>query len=275
MSALTRVQTPEERELARKQADIDGLSIQLADRQLELETLRTKLTAFQIRYLHVVGPYYRELDDLEARIAEIRARQAPHDPTVQRQADEARARADESREQVDAATRESEPIPPTAELKALYRKAAARIHPDRADNDADRDYRNEAMAALNVAYRNGDFARMETLLREYEQRPEAITGEDVGTKLIRLIRQAAQLEQHITATEEEIAALHASELYQLQQQIEAEEAQGRDALSQLAAQLQRQIATAQQVLVQMAETDRSTAWSAATSWVLNDYRTCL
>jgi predicted nucleic acid-binding Zn-ribbon protein len=50
MSALTRVQTPEERELARKQADIDGLSIQLADRQLELETLRTKLTAFQIRY---------------------------------------------------------------------------------------------------------------------------------------------------------------------------------------------------------------------------------
>lgn len=259
MSALTRVQTPEERELARKQADIDGLSIQLADRQLELETLRAKLTAFQIRYLHVVGPYYRELDDLEARIAEIRARQAPHDPTVQRQAEEARARADESREQVDAATRESEPIPPTAELKALYRKAAARIHPDRADNDADRDYRNEAMAALNAAYRNGDFARMETLLRDYEQRPEAITGEDIGTKLIRLIRQAAQLEQHITATEEEIAALHASELYQLQQQIEAEEAQGRDALGQLAAQLQRQIATAQQVLAQMAGTETSRA----------------
>ena len=33
------------------------------------------------------------------------------------------------------------------------RKAAARIHPGRTDNDADRHYRNEAMAALNTAYR--------------------------------------------------------------------------------------------------------------------------
>jgi hypothetical protein len=66
------------------------------------------------------------------------------------------------------------------------RKAVARVHPDRADNDADRHYRNEAMAALNTAYRDGDFARMHTLLHDYEQRPEAITGEDVGAKLIRL-----------------------------------------------------------------------------------------
>ena len=55
MSALTRAHTPEERELARKQADIDRLSAQLADRELELATLRAELTAFQIRYLRAVG----------------------------------------------------------------------------------------------------------------------------------------------------------------------------------------------------------------------------
>jgi hypothetical protein len=259
MSALTRVHTPEERELARKQADIDRLSAQLADRELELETLRAELTAFQIRYLRAVGPYYHEIDDLEARLAERHARQAPHDPAARRQAEEARARAEESREQIDAAAREPEPFIPTAELKALYRKAAARIHPDRSDNDADRHYRNEAMAALNAAYRAGDFARVQTLLHDYEQRPEAITGEDVGAKLIRLIRQVAQLEQHLAATEYEIAALRASELQQLQQRIEAEEAQGRDPLGQLAAQLQRQIETVRQILAQLAGTETNPA----------------
>lgn len=264
MSALTRVQTPEERELARKQADIDRLSAQLADRELELATLRAELTAFQIRYLRAVGPCYRELDDLEARLAELRARQSPHDSAARRQAKEARARAEDSREQVEEAAREPEPVIPTAELKALYRKAAARIHPDRADNDADRDYRNEAMAALNAAYRDGDLARIEALLHDYEQRPEAITGEDVGAKLIRLIRQVAQLEQRLATTEEEIAALRASELYQLQQQIQAEEAQGRDPLGQLAAQLQRQIKTARRTLAQLAESETTLGRHTAT-----------
>lgn len=250
MSALTHIQTPEERELERKQAEIDRLSAQLADRELELETLRGELTAFQTRYLHSVGPYFRELDDLEARIAELRARHIPHDPAAQRQAEEARARAEESREQVDAA-REPEPFLPTAELKALYRKAAARLHPDRADNDADRLYRNAAMSALNAAYQAGDSARMQALLDEYAQRPEAITGEDTGTKLIRLIRQTAQLEQRIATVIAEIAALQASELHQLQQQIDTEEAQGHDPLSQLAAQLQRQIETARDALAQL------------------------
>ena len=115
------------------------------------------------------------------------------------------------------------------------------------------------MAALNTAYRDGDFARMQTLLHDYEQRPEAITGEDVGAKLIRLIRQVAQLEQRIAATEDEIAALHASELHQLRHQIEAEEAQGRDPLGQLAAQLQRQIETVRQTLAQLAGTETSPA----------------
>ncbi|MCK7496713.1 MAG: hypothetical protein MZW92_41740 [Comamonadaceae bacterium] len=115
------------------------------------------------------------------------------------------------------------------------------------------------MAALNTAYRDGDFARTQTLLHDYEQRPEAITGEDVGAKLIRLIRQAAQLEQRIAATEEDIAALRTSELQQLQQRIESEEAQGRDPLGQLAAQLQRQIETARQTLAQLAGTETSPA----------------
>jgi hypothetical protein len=251
MSALTHIQTPEERELERKQAEIDRLSAQLADRELELETLRVELTAFQTRYLNSVGPYFRELDDLEARIAELRARHVPHDSAAQSQAQDARARAEESREQVDAAAREPEPFLPTAELKALYRRAAARLHPDRADNDADRLYRNAAMSALNAAYQAGDSARMQALLDEYAQRPEAITGEDTGAKLIRLIRQAAQLEQRIVTVAAEITALQASELHQLRQQIQTEEAQGHDPLSQLAAQLQRQIETARDGLAQL------------------------
>jgi hypothetical protein len=251
MSALTHVHTPEERELARQQATLDRLSAQLADRELELATLRAELTAFQIRYLRAVGTAYRELDDLEAQLADRRARQSPHDPAARRQAEEARARAEASREQVEEAAREPEPVLPTAALKALYRKAAARLHPDRADNDADRDYRTAAMTALNAAYRAGDPTRIEALLHDHERRPEAITGEDVGARLIRLIRQIAQLEHHLAATDDEIAALRASDLYQLRQQIDAEEAQGRDPFGQLAAQLHHQIETLRRALAEL------------------------
>jgi hypothetical protein len=50
---------------------------------------------------------------------------------------------------------------PSAELKALYRTAARRFHPDLAEDDADRERRTELMARVNAAYgaRDADVLR--------------------------------------------------------------------------------------------------------------------
>ena len=53
-------------------------------------------------------------------------------------------------------------------LKALYRKAAALLHPDRAHDDADRQYRHKAMTQVNLAYRARDIRQIQAILDDHE-----------------------------------------------------------------------------------------------------------
>ena len=64
-SNITRTQTPEERELAAKNADLAALEILLAQRELDLVTLQGVLHAFEARYVRIVGTRYAELDSTE------------------------------------------------------------------------------------------------------------------------------------------------------------------------------------------------------------------
>lgn len=59
-------QTPEERELAAKNAHLGMLTLQLTQRELDLATLQAGLRAFEQQYLRVVGVAFAEIDDLEA-----------------------------------------------------------------------------------------------------------------------------------------------------------------------------------------------------------------
>src|ERR1017187_6920097 len=95
-SNIARAQTPEERELAAKNADLAALKIQLAQRELDFATLRVALHAFEQRYLRIVGVKFAEIDDLEAQIAEALNRRNPSDETAGQQAAEARSKANES-----------------------------------------------------------------------------------------------------------------------------------------------------------------------------------
>ncbi len=95
-SNIARTQTPEERELAAKKADLAALEIQLAERELEFATLRVELHAFEQRCLRIVGVKFAEIDDLEAQIAEALNRRNPSDETARQQAADARTKAAES-----------------------------------------------------------------------------------------------------------------------------------------------------------------------------------
>ena len=197
MSAgLTKWQTPEEQELSRKLAELTTLKATLAQRELDLATLQAELHAFERRYLRTVGAGYAELDEIEAQIAEALARLNPEDKKAQQQASQSRSRAHESSQAAGAVDAGAViEFKPSDSLKRLYREIAKRIHPDLATDEKDRARRHKLMAEANRAYEEGDEARLQAILREWELSPESVKGDGAGAELVRVIRKIAQIEQ--------------------------------------------------------------------------------
>ncbi len=126
-SDLIRKLTPEEEELAKKQAELEAVEAELAQRELELATLHGELHAFERQYQQTIGMRYLELDRIEAQIEEYMAY-----------------------------LEESRDFAPSESLKQLYRQIAKKIHPDLATDEAERVRRQDLMAAVNQAYEDGD-----------------------------------------------------------------------------------------------------------------------
>ena len=64
---------PEEEELARLEAEQVVLEEQVVSAELAIETIRSETAVFQQRYYRAVGHLYAKLDDVNARIARMRA----------------------------------------------------------------------------------------------------------------------------------------------------------------------------------------------------------
>lgn len=241
-STLSRRQTPEERELAAKKADLAALETQLAQRELDVATARVELHAFKQRYLRVVGVKFAESDDLEAQIAEALNRRTPSDETTRQRAADARAKATESAAAAGAIElARAEGFKPSDDLKRLFKQIAKRVHPDYATDDAERAKCTQVMAEVNRAYEDGDEARLRAILDEWETSPDAVTGEGVGAELVRTLRKIHQVQARLAAIEGELAAFNASELAVLKARAESERMKGLDVLAQMAAQLDEQI----------------------------------
>jgi len=243
-------QTPEEEELARKRAELDALEAELAERELDLATLLSELHRFELHYLRVVGVRYAELDELQAQIAEARARQTPDDPLARQEATKARARAEESAETAGAAKGRAPELrfQPSEKLRKLFREVARCVHPDLATSEEERARRTRLMAEANGAYEKGDEARLEAILREWETSPESVPGEGPGAELVRVIRKIAQVHTRLDAIDAEVARLKESPLWTLKAKVEGAEAEGRDLLAEMAAAVDRQIADAREEL---------------------------
>jgi hypothetical protein len=240
-----RLQTPEERELEKKRAEVGALQTTLADRELELVTLQRQLRTFEALYFRIVGQLLAELDDVQAQHAERRARQNPQNADLHRHASEARMRASESAEAVGAALLRADDVLPGAandELKKLYREIAKQLHPDLTTDERDRERRTRLMAAANEAYAAGDEARLRAVLDEWVSSPDSVHGEGVAAELVRTIRKIHQVERRLADISDAMADITGSELFVLFQRIGAAQRQGRDLLAEMAEELKRQIA---------------------------------
>jgi len=243
---LIRRQTPEEKELAAKQTELATLQEELAQRELDLATLQAELRRFEGRYLRVVGVRYAELDELNARIAEIRAKSKPNDAEALRRAREARAQAEETARQAGEGEKEGlkPKFQPSEDTKKLYKEAVKRFHPDATTDPAEKERRHSVMVELNAAYAAGDVERMQGILRTWEDSPDSVQGADVAAELIRAIRRIAQSRERLEAINALMADLCQTDLWKLKERANEAEQGGRDLLEEMAAELAGRIAAA-------------------------------
>jgi hypothetical protein len=131
------------------------------------------------------------------------------------------------------------------DAKRLFRQLARIIHPDLAGDPAERERRTNLMVAANLAYEQGDAAALERLLADWEQSPEAVTGDGVPAELERTVRRIAQVYGRIAAIDEELAELEASAMGWLRRRTEKATREGWDLLAHMVRELDRQILEAQ------------------------------
>lgn len=223
--------TPEEQELARKEARLADLEATLLDRELELATLQAELDGFDRRYFDEVGCRMVLLDKIEARIARALAGEP----------DDAGA-FDMAPEEVTTTP------PPTPELKSLFRQVARALHPDLVLDEQEKARRTALMADANAAYKAGNSTRLQELLREGRDDPDAIKGTDTVARLVRCIRRIAQTERRLEALRTEIDQRRRSDLHHLWEAVNNAGRTGRDLLREMRNDLDKRIVAAKQRL---------------------------
>jgi hypothetical protein len=243
---------PEEIELARLETQQAALTEQAAAAELLLETTKTESAHFQHRYYEVVGRLYAQLDEINAQVAEGRMKQARDDPVLKASAQAAKEQAKKSAEEAGLIAKQPKP-PPVIEpgLKQAFRQAVKLMHPDLAITEAERKRRTELMTLVNLAYERGDLKEIERLIEEFGQEPEAIVGEDIGSRIVKAIRRIAQLRRRLSEIEQEMEALQKTEIFRLRDTVEKAESKGDDPLGDLALQLKHEIAERQSELKAM------------------------
>jgi len=243
MNQLDKIQTPEEKELQEKELELGRLESILSQKELDLATLASELSAFNIRYLRMVGVKFAELDRINYHIAEFLAKLDPEDIQAQEKAQTAQAQAEESYSAADLGQEDIrvEKFKPTQDLKDLYRKLAKLVHPDLADDEEERKRRNGIMAEVNKAYSEGNIEKLQEILENWQSSPEQIKGEDIGTKLVRTIRMISRVKNRLAAIENEIGQFLESNTHQLMQRAKEAIDDGRDLLQQMAEDIDLQI----------------------------------
>ncbi|GGO43215.1 MULTISPECIES: J domain-containing protein [Streptomyces] len=163
----------------------------LIEYEIAVETFRVEVENFSRLHHQKLGPMYARLDELDALIAEAVAARSG-DPEDLRKADEARARVlpmpdveelfhgwmdgdglfpEAAAMLTDQTVRPPQRVRPSDEVRKLYRELVRKAHPDLAQDDKERERRDEFITRVNAAYGRGDEASLRELLAEWEAGP--------------------------------------------------------------------------------------------------------
>jgi len=249
--SIERTASQEQRELERLKKELNKLETDLVQHELDLNTLSAELKALDLLYIRKVGIQLIKLDLIDARIAEILAKLNPDDRAAEKRAQEARKHADEKTEEVktaQAAPEEETQFKPSESLRALYREAAKRIHPDLACDEDDRELRTRWMVEINAAYQAGNEARLQKLFEDWENSPESVQGTGTNADLERMIRKVARAKERLQEIQKDMERLRNSFAYTLKMRIRAAKKDGRDLLEDMAQKVTKQVERKQTLL---------------------------
>ncbi|MFI1164966.1 hypothetical protein ACH4UM_15435 [Streptomyces sp. NPDC020801] len=164
----------------------------LIEYEIAVETFRVEVENFSRLHHQRLGPLYARLEELEARIAEVRAARTG-DPEDLRKAQEARAGLlpipgveellhgwmdgdglfpEAAAMLTDQPVRPPQRVRPSEEARRLYRELVRKAHPDLAQEDDERKRREGFITRVNAAYARGDEAELRELAEEWAAGPK-------------------------------------------------------------------------------------------------------
>jgi hypothetical protein len=237
---MVRRVSPEEQELAEKRLQLANLLSQLVDRELLLANFKAELAAFEGLYLREVGMLYAELDEWEAKIADLIASK---EGTIaaNEAAASARKQADESRAAANNEVAMTPAFKASPELKSLYREVVRSVHPDRANGEVDRFLRERLMKQASEAYACGDAEVLRKIIDAYANSPESVQGIGVAADLERVIREIKQIAKRLLEIDGEIVGITVSDMAQLRKRYDDRLSRSGNLLSEMAADVRSQI----------------------------------
>ncbi|MEU3253031.1 hypothetical protein [Streptomyces sp. NPDC006997] len=163
----------------------------LIEYEIAVETFRIEVENFSRLHHQRLGPMYARLEELDARIAEVRAERSG-DPEDRRKAEELRARVmpmpdveelfhgwmdgdglfpEAAAMLTDQPVRPPQRVRPSDEARRLYRELARKAHPDLAQEEGERKRREEFITRVNAAYARGEEALLRELAEEWAAGP--------------------------------------------------------------------------------------------------------
>lgn len=197
----------------------------LIDYEIAVETFRVEVENFSRLHDQKLGPMYTRLEELDARIAEVKAARTG-DPEDIRLAEEARARVmpipgveellngwmdghglfpEAAAMLTDQTVRPPERVRPSEEARKLYRELARKAHPDLAQEDDERTRREEFITRVNAAYARGDEALLRELAEEWAAGPApAEPGPSRSEELYARLEWLAQRKDLLTLVAREL-----------------------------------------------------------------------
>ncbi|MYW54063.1 hypothetical protein GTY64_21780 [Streptomyces sp. SID8376] len=164
----------------------------LIEFEIAVETFRVEVENFARLHEQKLGPVYARLEELDARILEIKASRSD-DPEDRRKAEEARARLmpipgveelmngwmdgdglfpEATAMLTDQPVRPPQRVRPSEEARKLYRELARMAHPDLAQEEKERARREEFITRVNAAYARGNADELRELAEEWAAGPE-------------------------------------------------------------------------------------------------------
>lgn len=216
--------------------EVARLESSLIERRAELTVLQEEFRQFKTLYTQTIGSRLAELAEVELALKEAEAlRLGVAEDAETEEAGEPEADGDAAQASPSSQVGKG--------MRKLFWAVAKMFHPDMATDEQEARRRHAVMAEASRAYREGDVESLHTLLGD-EELQFFCTGaqgmDDPGDLAGRLIL----LKEDLRTVEFGIKRIKQDSLYQLKLRVDEEAKIGRDALSEQAERINRQIVKA-------------------------------